>query len=182
MGSPYERIVKKQTGFSIVELLVILVVIGVLALIIVMTYNNAQRREAADSVRKSEVSTIAQAVELYIAQEDDQLLDGSAGCGDHGAGYWAGQYGSNPSLYDCVSSTVAPDIPKYDPGGRSYMKANCIKDGQQVSYILTDLTSKSQSTGFMESICDSPPASGAWSTIMSWDAAYGMDYAVQIRL
>jgi type II secretion system protein G len=56
----------KQTGFTIVELLIVIVVIGILAAITIVAYNGIQQR-GRDSDRKSGISTIQKALELYHA-------------------------------------------------------------------------------------------------------------------
>lgn len=59
-------IVKK--GFTIVELLIVIVVIGILAAISIVAYNGIQER-ARMSKMKSEFHSIEQAVELYKVDE-----------------------------------------------------------------------------------------------------------------
>lgn len=54
----------KQRGFTIVELIVIIVVIGILAGIGIFAYLNTQR-SARDSKRIANAETISQAIELY---------------------------------------------------------------------------------------------------------------------
>lgn len=55
---------KKQKGFTIVELLIVIVVIAILATISIVAYNGVQQR-ARDSQRKSDLAAIAKALELY---------------------------------------------------------------------------------------------------------------------
>lgn len=55
---------KKQTGFTIVELLIVIVVIGILAAITIVAYNGIQSR-ARDTQRISDLKSIAKAVEAY---------------------------------------------------------------------------------------------------------------------
>lgn len=54
----------KKQGFTIVELLVVVVVIGILAAITIVAYNGIQQR-ARDSARKSDIGVIQKALELY---------------------------------------------------------------------------------------------------------------------
>lgn len=51
-------------GFTIVELLVVIVVIGILATITVVAYGNVSLK-ARDNVRKSDIAAITKAMELY---------------------------------------------------------------------------------------------------------------------
>jgi prepilin-type N-terminal cleavage/methylation domain-containing protein len=54
----------KQTGFTIVELLIVIVVIGILAAITVVAYNNVQSK-SRDSSRIAKVKSMEKAIELY---------------------------------------------------------------------------------------------------------------------
>lgn len=55
---------KKENGFTIVELLIVIVVIGILAAITIVAYNGVQGR-ARDSQRLSDVKVIVKALEIY---------------------------------------------------------------------------------------------------------------------
>lgn len=55
---------QKQKGFTIVELLIVIVVIAILAAISIVAYNGIQER-ARDSQRVQDVKTIAKALEIY---------------------------------------------------------------------------------------------------------------------
>lgn len=54
----------KQSGFTIVELLIVIVVIGILAAITVVAYNGIQTR-AKDQARISKIKEISKAIEAY---------------------------------------------------------------------------------------------------------------------
>lgn len=55
---------QKQTGFTIVELLIVIVVIGILAAITVVAYNGVQNR-ANDAQTDSSMSSIRKLLEMY---------------------------------------------------------------------------------------------------------------------
>ena len=55
---------KKLSGFTIVELLIVIVVIAILATISIVAYNGVQAR-ARDAQRQQDVKTIAKALEMY---------------------------------------------------------------------------------------------------------------------
>lgn len=57
---------KKQTGFTIVELLIVIVVIGILAAIVITTFTGVQKR-ARDSERKSDLQALSSQMEVYFA-------------------------------------------------------------------------------------------------------------------
>lgn len=54
----------KQSGFTIVELLIVIVVIAILAAITIVAYNGIQQR-ARDSIRTDDLSTIKKVLMLY---------------------------------------------------------------------------------------------------------------------
>jgi type II secretion system protein G len=54
----------KTKGFTIVELLIVIVVIGILAAIVIVAYNGVQQR-ARDSRRQNDVQALTQALEIY---------------------------------------------------------------------------------------------------------------------
>jgi type II secretion system protein G len=60
----------KQTGFTIVELLIVIVIIAILATISLVAYNGVQQR-ARDTQRMSDIHQIAKAIELYHADNGD---------------------------------------------------------------------------------------------------------------
>lgn len=60
---------KKQNGFTIVELLIVIVVIGILAAITIVAYNGIQQR-GRDAQRKSDIASLQKALELYHADQD----------------------------------------------------------------------------------------------------------------
>ena len=55
---------QRQTGFTIVELLIVIVVIAILAAISIVAYNGIQQR-ARDSQRSNDIATIQKALEMY---------------------------------------------------------------------------------------------------------------------
>lgn len=67
---------QRNRGFTIVELLIVIVVIGILAAITIVAFNGIQGR-ARDSARISKIQSIAQALELYKLDNGSypQILD-----------------------------------------------------------------------------------------------------------
>jgi prepilin-type N-terminal cleavage/methylation domain-containing protein len=61
---------KKQSGFTIVELLIVVVVIAILAAITIVAYNGIQQRARA-SAMVSEVSQVTKKLETYKIQNND---------------------------------------------------------------------------------------------------------------
>jgi len=72
---------RNVAGFTIVELLIVIVVIGVLAAITVAAYSGMQNR-ARDAQRVQDIRTISKALELYKTQTGDYpVAVGSTGQG-----------------------------------------------------------------------------------------------------
>ena len=69
---------KKQAGFTIVELLIVIVVIAILAAITIVAYAGIQSR-ARDASRDSAADTIMKALELYAADNSGQYPNVCAG-------------------------------------------------------------------------------------------------------
>ena len=72
----------KQSGFTIVELLIVIVVIGILAAITIVAYNGIQAR-ASFSKNQSDLSSLNKALQLYYAQN---------GAYPSTSGNWMGYY------------------------------------------------------------------------------------------
>ena len=60
----------KQKGFTIVELLIVIVIIGILAAITIVAFNGTQQR-GRDAQRKSDVAAITKALELYYIDKGE---------------------------------------------------------------------------------------------------------------
>ena len=58
---------KNQSGFTIVELLIVIVVIGVLAALVITTFNGIQQK-ARDTERQTDMKAIHGQLEAYYAQ------------------------------------------------------------------------------------------------------------------
>ena len=70
----------RSKGFTIVELLIVIVVIGILAAITIVAYNGIQQR-SRDTARESDISTITKALEsFYIINGEFPTSSCSANC------------------------------------------------------------------------------------------------------
>jgi len=99
---------KHQYGFTIVELLIVIVVIAILAAISIVAYNGVQQR-GRDSQRKADLQAISKAVELFYVDNGRYPMGGTSWCtqiSNTANGYKSGFQGA-----------IAPYLAKisYDP-------------------------------------------------------------------
>jgi prepilin-type N-terminal cleavage/methylation domain-containing protein len=58
---------KRQSGFTIVELLIVIVVIGILATLVIVTFTGIQQK-ARDSQRQTDINAVNSQLEAFYAQ------------------------------------------------------------------------------------------------------------------
>jgi prepilin-type N-terminal cleavage/methylation domain-containing protein len=193
---------KKRQGFTIAELLVAIVVIGILASISLVVYPGYQIR-TKNNERKSDVSQVAAALGTYAIQKNSYMGVGS-GCGQSGDGNgWIGagpsQIASYPkSILTCLQEAgILGEGTFIDPSGclwasggtcgstgglvKAYMKASCTKAGVKVNYIFAYLESEPQNVAEVDALCDSNSVSGFDATSQKWGTNYGMNYYINAR-
>jgi prepilin-type N-terminal cleavage/methylation domain-containing protein len=175
-----------KQGFTVIELLVVIVVIGVLASITIIVNNGAQA-DARDTQRRSDVHRIADALEIYFSDHGD-FLEAGSGCGSSGGGngwfsYTGGTY--TKSISDCLKDggylAGGAQDPQTGPNGTStpttgfaYMKYHCTISGEKKAYVFAKLeTLPSGSTN--------PINSSEICSHTAVDTSYGMNYYVEVR-
>jgi type II secretion system protein G len=68
----------KKSGFTIVELLIVVVVIGILAAIVIVAYNGVQAR-ARDARRLADIQTVNKALQLYYIDNGSYPITAPSG-------------------------------------------------------------------------------------------------------
>jgi len=63
---------RTQSGFTLVELLIVVIILGILAAVVIPQFNTAAA-ESKESALASNLATIRQAVELYKVQHNDSF-------------------------------------------------------------------------------------------------------------
>jgi prepilin-type N-terminal cleavage/methylation domain-containing protein len=77
------RIMGNLKGFSLVELLVVVAIIGILMTVVLMSFSKNPEQKARDAVRKQDVNSLADAYEIVASNENKyrQVIAGDVGMG-----------------------------------------------------------------------------------------------------
>lgn len=126
---------KQKRGFTIIELLVVIVVIGILASIVVVSYRNVQGR-SRDTLRKNDIGIIVGYLELYASEHAGQypVSSGAAATINNS---WSTT--AEPASWAVLEAALAPygKIPK-DPistqGGNGIYSSNYAYYGGRTPY------------------------------------------------
>lgn len=185
-----------KRGFTIIEVLVIVVVISILVSVVVVGYGNYQANNR-DSERKSDLQQIAAALKSYATWKNDFIEVGS-GCGssnngegfiaassaDAGAPYAANSIATclvNAGYLKSVTEGTDPSGCTYGSGGacgsqatppvRAYMKVTCTPAGKpKTTYLLAYLETQAANNAVIDPICSK-----------SWGTTYGMNYYITVQ-
>ncbi|MFT7464642.1 MAG: general secretion pathway protein G [Pseudohongiellaceae bacterium] len=65
---------RKQTGFTLVELLIVVIILGILAAVVIPQFNSAAN-ESKEAALASNLATVRQSIEMYKVQHDDTFPD-----------------------------------------------------------------------------------------------------------
>ena len=91
-----------RRGFTIVELMVVVIVISILARIVFVAFNNVQAR-TRDGIRKNDIATMAKQIQIYAVQNKTWTPP----CGDNTgtmSGYTTYKYASYDSITQCLKT------------------------------------------------------------------------------
>lgn len=105
----------RQTGFTIVELLIVIVVIGILAAITIVAFNGVSTK-AHDAALKSDLSNARTTLGLDNAKSGSYPADTGQADDDQGLSASGGtsyQYTSNGDSYCLTATSDTPGVPAY---------------------------------------------------------------------
>lgn len=194
---------RQTSGFTVVELIIAIVIIGILLAIVTVLYPNYQMR-TRDAERKSDMVQLASGFAAYALQKNNFMTTGS-GCGLYGNGNgWLNAGPSDLAVYPKSMATCLQEAGllrdvefkdplncTYDSGGvcgtyrgtpvQAYMKVTCLKSGASITYVLAHLEGEPRKDAEVDALCDAGSVSDFTSVSQKWGTDYGMNYYVVVR-
>jgi len=176
---------KTKSGFTIVEIIIVIVVIGILAAITIVAYNGIQQR-SRDTQRKSDIAQVAKVLELYYtingkypsaASAGSTLNSGWAQTGDGSWDYLVNllqPYGSIP-IRDPVNTANMSVLNSSSVGyGYAYFgdygTTDYCANGELQTYLLAYRFEGLSQANNLQGTCGSP-AVGPYSGASNWRVA-----------
>lgn len=158
----------KQTGFTIVELLITIVVIGVLAAITIVAYNGIQQR-ANFSKMRSEVASINKTIQLYYADNGSYPVTPAGASGQACNGNWCGwlhSTGDNfiPGLSPKYIAAI-PQLPISLPNSDTYLYRSPLGTDYKLIRLVAGTLSPEERTAMSDLIttdCSAAINDGRW--------------------
>lgn len=135
----------KNKGFTLIEVLVVVAIIGILTAILVANYNDA-RKNSRDKIRKSDLKSMQLAMELYKAQTD-----------------------AYPTSLSSLAPTYIPQVPT-DPSGSAY---NLTSNGSSYK-IWTSSVESQYITSFSDEFARCPRQAGNCSSLAAISGTYAV--------
>jgi len=165
---------KTKSGFTIVELLIVIVVIGILAAITVVAYNGVQDRAKRTS-QQAQVDAVGKAIKLYVA-EKGKLAGDIAGS----AGAWIGSFNSVYAGTSVSMKTVLENAGYLvgSSAGSDYLVALCTDANDNRRVVMTRFTDPAPTQTVVEQLTGSGCNTGAGSLVELYsNSSYTRNYA-----
>lgn len=170
---------QKQPGFTLVELIIVIVIIGILASITMVAFNGVQQR-ARDAQRQSDFAAISKALVMYYADNGNYVASG--GGSGNGDGWFNG---GSPSVLTTLQNAgylTGSNLrdPKCGNSGHQagvcsgYLKANCGTGADTRTYLFARLESQPNASLPAE-MADCGAAQRGWWT------SYSSNYYVRVQ-
>lgn len=173
----------RRAGFTIVELLIVIVVIAILATISIVAYNGVQQR-VRDTKRKDDIAKIAKAFQLWAADTGKGFDTINAGSGGVALGWFDSSYAPYDSVASVLINSKYLNTSVVDPinkktAGESYaymiVPCNYTTDPQRIMLARLEVPPSL-------SVADQLGVTCSGSTYTSYTTTYGMNYAQMVVL
>ncbi len=138
-----KNIIKKQGGFTLLELLIVIVIIGILALLIIPNITSAPKK-ARDTQRKTDLRAIQKGLEEYFVSNNVYPTQATAATAD--SALTALTSGTTPIMKSIPTDpkNSAPYQYGYaSPAGATYSLSACLENAGD-NGASTDVASKAQ--------------------------------------
>jgi prepilin-type N-terminal cleavage/methylation domain-containing protein len=174
---------KQATGFTIVELLIVIVVIAILASVSLVAYNGVAQR-GRDSVRKQDVAEIIKMLGMRSLERSSTWIRSGVACNEEYNGWFTqrgtsltGSWYGEKSASQCLAEHVGATVRFQDPKGAdscvpgdpdrcfAYMYTSCIVGDEYHTYIYAHLETQPTSSTATDGTCQS-----------EFDSTWGMNY------
>lgn len=171
----------KNTGFTIVELLIVIAVIAILAAITIVSYNSVQRR-GQDVRRVSDVTTLRDAISIWSLKTQTMPENSGSGYNANGFG-WVSSNSYPLSLENMLieGGYIPGEIrdPVTPLGNGSYMFYRCGTSTLYERNRIYGIFAKMDNPGQNGNEVDQWNALGCATGMMT---AYGVNYVVMLKL
>lgn len=183
---------RTASGFTIIELLVVIIVIGILASIVLIGYSRVSA-QGRDARRTADLEAISDAITAYRLRLGDQVT--STSCPSSGDGTGNGWFnyvgtGYTKSILSCLTDQGYLSDKYVDPtgcatttgaaapgltctaSGYAYRKSTCVEGSDTVTYLMARLETRGN-------VADLQGAN-AHCTSSSDASSYGMNYMIKV--
>lgn len=157
---------RKYKGFTIVELLIVIVVIAILAAISIVAYNGVQERARFVAMR-SDLSSLNKAIQLYYAKYGSYPVTPASGTGCS-SGNWCGfdQATSDNFIPGLVPEFISatPQLPSTNTNNDTYLyRSPTGTDYKLIRYYGVAMTASEQSSMLdLRAVCGGAPQTDRW--------------------
>lgn len=174
---------ESQRGFTIVELLIVIVVIGILAAITIVSFNGVQQK-ARDTKRQNDMAVISKALTIWAIQNNKDFAQTNAGSLGETRGWFDQPYGSYESIQSVLTNAGLLTDGVHDPINSigtptfSYLLSPCV-NGVNTSRVILMHFEKAPTKTLSEQLA---PYGCNSAYITNYAASYGVNTATYVEI